>query len=227
MNKELELNLWNSIKNNSLRATHAMVTGHMGLVYRLAHNLKPPQKNGDCLEELISEGYVALCESVDQFLDRNPDCNFSTFSYRRIRAKMISYLRTEGTVVKTEWESRVTKRSRDHCQYLFMELGREPTEEEVAFLYGQPEAERMIHGTRPADIADWDVEIEASNQRKPIDRAIAEERCYDGLTSKQKIVLKAMSNGATVGAVAQEWKVDREGLIRDLWEVHTTFLEEV
>ena len=88
----------------SLTCFQSLVTGSLGLVYDQAKRCR----NGggaQQFEELVEEGKVALCEGVQVYLQKRPGCRMSTFLVPRIRAAMITYLRTEHG--ETEWQGRL------------------------------------------------------------------------------------------------------------------------
>ena len=74
MNPTTEDRLWQEIRSENLTAYTAMITGHMGLVHRLAWDAKRP----DLRDDLQGEGEVALCVGVGQYVEKEPRCRFST-----------------------------------------------------------------------------------------------------------------------------------------------------
>ncbi|WP_342435944.1 sigma-70 family RNA polymerase sigma factor [Paenibacillus sp. FSL L8-0436] len=70
----------------------AYIQSGLPWVHTLARKYSP---NRDCLEDLISEGTIALLESYERF-DPHRGVLFSTFAYQSIRGRMFDYLREQS-----------------------------------------------------------------------------------------------------------------------------------
>ena len=121
---------------DNLTAFHAVVTGHHNMAAEIARKYT----NGGGQEqfiELLGEGRVALCEAV-------PACRFSTYAHRRVETRIVSHLRTEGTIKGSEWQARLHRHARASQDRLAQQLGRMPTQEELAYARGPQEAQALF-----------------------------------------------------------------------------------
>lgn len=92
--------------------------------YRLAHRL-PPQLS---VEDLISVGIMGLLESLQRFTEGR--VKFKTFAEYRIKGAMLDELRSHDWVPRS-MKAKIGQIRMAHHQ-LEKDLGRSPTEEEVA-----------------------------------------------------------------------------------------------
>ena len=135
MNVTTESRLLVEINQGNTTAHKDIILGHHRMVYKLA---KKHARNQEHKEDLESIGTVALCEAANKFPNQPRPCRFSTFAHQRIEAAMIHNLRTnKGILSASEWEGRTDSRLQRNFTELTQELGREPTLDEFAFVYGE------------------------------------------------------------------------------------------
>ena len=106
-----------------------LLASHVGLVHHVARQLARRLSTEAQLDELVSAGSLGLIQAVDSF-DASRGLAFSTYAVPRIRGAILDELR------RLDYMSRgVRRRSRDLSQArsaLSSELGREPTDKELA-----------------------------------------------------------------------------------------------
>jgi len=89
---------------------------------------------GSCehLEDLVQEGYVGLVRSVDKY-DPNMGVKFSTYATHFIIGEIKHYLRDKGKIIKEPaWLQELNQRMTKVIESLSQNLGRPPTEKEIA-----------------------------------------------------------------------------------------------
>lgn len=208
-----------------------MVTAHENMAADLARKYT----NGGGQEqfiELLGEGRLALCEAVHSFLEAKPACRFSTYAHRRVETRIVSHLRTEGTIKGAEWQARLHQRARASQDRLAQKLGRMPTQEEIAYSCGPQEASALY--SQPVveyvDAQELDAELQrASKPGKPgrnagLRGSEAERLMVNGQGDRfselprptREVIRSLLSSGATVGQLAQEWDQDRDEMMEEL-----------
>ncbi len=221
----------------NLTAYHHMVTAHENMAAEIARKYT----NGGGQEqfiELLGEGRLALCEAVNSYLEAKPACRFSTYAHRRVETRIVSQLRTSGTIKGAEWQARLHKRARASQDRLAQKLGRQPTQEEIAYSCGQQEASAL--SSQPVieyvDAQELDAELQrASKPGKPgrsmglrgldAERLMVNgqaDRFSDLPRTTREAIRSLLSNGATVGQLAAEWGQDRDEMMQEL---HVAYLQ--
>jgi DNA-directed RNA polymerase specialized sigma subunit len=188
--------------------------------------------------ELLGEGRVALCEAVSSYLEAKPACRFSTYAHRRVETRIVSNLRTEGTIRGSEWQARLHKQARASQDRLAQQLGRMPTQEELAYARGPQEAQALY--VQPVveyvDAQELDAELQqAGKPGKPgrksaglqgidAERLMANghgDKFSDLPKTTREVIRSLLSSGATVGQLADEWGQDRDQMMNEL---HVAYL---
>jgi RNA polymerase sigma factor for flagellar operon FliA len=106
-----------------------MITDHLGLVHHVARQLSRSLSLEADLDELVSSGTIGLMKALKGF-DPTRGLAFSTFAAPRIRGAILDELRRQDHVPRSvRRKSRVLTTVRAE---LTRELGREPTDHEVA-----------------------------------------------------------------------------------------------
>ena len=202
---------------------HQMITGHLGLVFKEAK----ARRNGggrEQFEELVEEGKLALCEGVQVYLQKRPDCRMSTFLVPRIRAAMITYLRTEHG--ETEWQGRLVakvKQEDDRISQLMVKKSNgqvEPlgsmTDSEARDVCGDRWAEVRHESVSFVSYEDATAEIDQRRSAPHTDPATVLERKWNSLPNSSRDLIRCLSTGATVGQVALTSHVPRETILSQL-----------
>ena len=106
-----------------------MVLQSVPLVHFLLARLGITQEMGSDYEDMVHQGLLGLIDAVDRY-DPKHGTKFSTYASLRIRGKVLDYLRV------SDWMPRSARQRVRAIQKaiakLWIELGREPTEEELA-----------------------------------------------------------------------------------------------
>jgi len=90
LSKQQEQLLWTKYKiDNSREARRQIIESYQPLVYKIASRITHHEQ---LLFDLIQEGTVGLIEAAESY-DFQYGVHFSTFASRRIRGRMIDYLR--------------------------------------------------------------------------------------------------------------------------------------
>lgn len=98
------------------------------------------------MEDIVSEGLIALLDSVQRF-DRKKNVKFETFASIKIRGAMIDYIRKQDCFPRRL--KKMAKAINEADEQLNQKMGRTPTEQEIAdFLHvSQEEYGKMLAET--------------------------------------------------------------------------------
>lgn len=129
LSREEEINLSESLKNGDQSAADKIITSNLRFVVSIA---KKYRHLGLPLSDLISEGNLGLIKAVKRF-DQTKDARFISYAVWWIKQGIFKALADQSQIVrvpiKRAWSfSKIHER----LNVLTQELGREPTDEEVA-----------------------------------------------------------------------------------------------
>ncbi len=127
MSKEDLLLLYKSTGSQELKWPLAL--RYVGLVKSIALQVRGVYSSFAQVDDIINEGVLALVGSIDKF-DPDKGIKFETFVSKRIRGAVIDLARRQDWVPRS-----VRRKAREIDQAsveLFAELGRYPTDEEIA-----------------------------------------------------------------------------------------------
>ena len=136
MSKEDLLLLYKSSGDEALRWPLAL--RYVGLVKSIALQVRGVYSSFAQVDDIINEGVLALVGAVDKF-DPDKGIKFETFVSKRIRGAVIDLARRQDWVPRS-----VRRKARDIDQAsseLFSELGRYPTDQEMAERLGISEGQ--------------------------------------------------------------------------------------
>jgi RNA polymerase sigma factor for flagellar operon FliA len=106
-----------------------LLTEHMPLVKRLAHQMKAKLPASVEVDDLIQAGLIGLLDAINRYED-NHGAQFETYAVLRIRGAMLDELRSN------DWMPRSTRQNMRKVEAamnaLQQQLGRPPSESEVA-----------------------------------------------------------------------------------------------
>lgn len=126
---EAEVILEQFLANRRSEDRERLVLQSVPLVHYLLGRLGINREMGAEYEDLVHQGLLGLIDAVDRY-DPSYGTRFSTFASVRIRGKILDYMRY------SDWMPRSARRRVRAIQKtiatLWMELQREPTEEEIA-----------------------------------------------------------------------------------------------
>lgn len=100
-------------------------------------------------EDLVQEGFLGLMHAIDQF-DPNRGAKLITYATHHIDGHLRHFLRDRVQIIKEPaWLQEMAQRVRREAETLTHDLGREPTDAELAHAMGLAEAEiARINSTR-------------------------------------------------------------------------------
>jgi len=117
------------LANRSAELREKLVLQSVPLVHYLLGRLGITQEMGSDYEDLVHQGLLGLIDAVDRY-DPKHGTKFSTYASLRIRGKVLDYMRV------SDWMPRSARQRVRAIQKaiskLWVDLGREPTEEELA-----------------------------------------------------------------------------------------------
>ena len=119
---------YNKTKNKAIR--DKIVGFSITLVKRIAYGLA--RRSTDPVEDLIQVGSIGLVKAIEQF-DPNAGAKFHTYATHLITGEIRHYLRDKTSMIRAPRElQELSFRISRLVQNLINELGREPTDVEVA-----------------------------------------------------------------------------------------------
>ena len=108
---------------------NTLLTDHMPLVKRLAHQMKAKLPPSVEVDDLIQAGMIGLLDAIQRY-EENHGAQFETYAVLRIRGAMLDELRS------SDWMPRSTRQNMRKVEQamhaLQQSLGRPPSESEVA-----------------------------------------------------------------------------------------------
>jgi len=206
MNPSAETTLWTLIALGNGTARDQMIMSHKPIVGSTARQYV----NGGGqiqFEELQGEGHVALCEAVETYQIEDRTYRFGAYAKISVRRAIVQFTRTrEGTVTKPEWETKKERKVLKDVEILRRDLGRNPTHEEVAFAHGIAAAdswERLHDGPEYIDVKPSTIIVDPP------------ELPQETPPAHIRTLLKELSEGASLGQLAEVWQCPREQLKED------------
>jgi RNA polymerase sigma factor for flagellar operon FliA len=108
---------------------NSLLTDHMPLVKRLAHQMKAKLPPSVEVDDLVQAGMIGLLDAINRY-EENHGAQFETYAVLRIRGAMLDELRS------SDWMPRSTRQNMRKVESamheLQQQLGRPPSESEVA-----------------------------------------------------------------------------------------------
>ncbi len=114
----------------SVKVRNQLVQLNAGLVRKIAHRVS--HQCAEPYEDLEQIGYLGLIRAIERF-NPNQGCAFSSFAVPYIRGEMLHFLRDRSGTVKIprRWQQ-LNKEGQKVREALIEELGRQPTDDEIA-----------------------------------------------------------------------------------------------
>jgi RNA polymerase primary sigma factor len=129
LSTEEEKELAARIANGDEEARSRLIRGNLRLVVKIAHDFK---NNGLPIQDLIAEGNIGLMRAVDKF-DPSKGAKLSSYAAWWIKQAMRRALNLQTRIIRTPTQSalKISKILMSRAK-LLNELGREPTDKEIA-----------------------------------------------------------------------------------------------
>lgn len=129
-----EINKYRKMQGTEIPAMNAaqreaLIMQYAPFVKKVAERLAIRLPSHIQLDELVSAGYIGLCQAIEKY-DAGRGFKFRTYAERRIRGAMLDELRARDWVPRSVRQT--TRRIEDAVQTLETRLGRSPRDDEIA-----------------------------------------------------------------------------------------------
>lgn len=121
--------LANYLATHDPQMREAIIMRYVNLIHFVLGRLGISQATSVDYEDFVNQGVLGLIEAVDRF-DPTHGTQFSTYATVRVRGHILDYLRSSDWMPRTA--RRRTRAVQEATQTLWGELGRAPTEDELA-----------------------------------------------------------------------------------------------
>lgn len=160
------LDLWLKYgETKDIEIRNKLVLHYMPILNKVAHKVYNTYRGAESPEELVSEGMIALINSIDRF-DLDRDVKFETFVSHRVHGAMLDFLNKQSGIVRKVRD--ISKEMNAAADELKADLGREPTRLEMATYLGLSLEEydkRKAEG-KPVAVYSLDQMIEDANENE-------------------------------------------------------------
>ncbi|MBK5244549.1 MAG: FliA/WhiG family RNA polymerase sigma factor [Eubacteriaceae bacterium] len=116
-------------KSGSTELRNEIVLQYTGLVKKIVLRFKGSYNNFGQLDDMVNQGMIALINAVEKF-DSELGNKFETFATLKIRGSIIDFMRKQDWVPRSQRS--LSKVLEDTFGELYVQNGREPTENEIA-----------------------------------------------------------------------------------------------
>ena len=116
-------------KSRSTDLRNEIVLQYSGLVKKIVLRFKGSYNNFGQLDDMVNQGMIALINAVEKF-DPELGNKFETFASLKIRGSIIDFMRKQDWVPRSQRS--LSKVLEDTFGELYVQNGREPTENEIA-----------------------------------------------------------------------------------------------
>ena len=106
-----------------------IVVAYLDLVNKVVRRMYPSATNKSGYDDLISSGVMGLIDAVDKY-DKSRGIPFEAYAQTRIRGDVLDYMRRQDWI-STSLRRRI-KQINEIKEDLYLNLGRDPTKEEIA-----------------------------------------------------------------------------------------------
>ena len=200
INATTESRLWFEIDQGNSTSQEEIILGHRGIVFKLASRHR---RNYDDMAELVGEGEVSLCEAALTYPEKERGCRFSTYAHLRVHASMIRFKRVDFEFSRSEWEGRKASESKrlitEEVDRLESEGKPPPAIRELADVCGDDAVSRWLEEREGVSTDHL--------HTQPVNGHRVDAR---RLPKPTQLVLQALSDGASVGEIADDWHPPRQ-----------------
>jgi RNA polymerase primary sigma factor len=205
--REEELDLGRRARTGDARARALLIEKNLRLVVSVA---KRYRGMGLPFEDLIQEGNIGLMKAADRF-DPELGHRFSTYAVWWIRQAIVRAIEDKGRTIRlpVHTAEKVRKAARAHTE-LSVQLGREPTDEEVAERLGWTAREMRAAIGLLADVISLDQPVGIEDGSSVLGEFIEDERASE----ISGAVVRGMENAQLRGRIEEMPDRDRHILVR-------------
>lgn len=189
-----------------------LIEAHLPLVRKLAWHVRGMAPGVIEIEDLIQIGMVALVEAANHYEDRGH--GFATYASMRIRGALIDHLRSNSNMCRSAMDFR--KKLRRAQEQLVRQLGRNPTESEVAAALGMDAAEYRMRSDAAQDV-----------RFESMDEVYSEHSMWFADSDESADVRMEADNLKQLLNASIETLKDREKLILQLHYIEEMNLDEI
>lgn len=190
------------------KAREAAVEENMGLVM---HVVKRYQGKTTDMEDLIQIGCIGLLKAVDYF-DLNMDVRFSSYAVPMILGEIRRYLRDDGMLKVSRSLKNIAYQTSKIREMLTVQLGREPSIEEIADATGV-EREEIIMA--------MEASAELESLQKSVYQSDGNEICLEDKVEDRRDAVSELMNHVLLENVLKVLDPEEKSLI------HMRYYEEM
>ena len=190
------------------KAREAAVEENMGLVM---HVVKRYQGKTTDMEDLIQIGCIGLLKAVDYF-DLNMDVRFSSYAVPMILGEIRRYLRDDGMLKVSRSLKNIAYQTSKTREMLTVQLGREPSIEEIADATGV-EREEIIMA--------MEASAELESLQKSVYQSDGNEICLEDKVEDRRDAVSELMNHVLLENVLKVLDPEEKSLI------HMRYYEEM
>ena len=190
------------------KAREAAVEENMGLVM---HVVKRYQGKTTDMEDLIQIGCIGLLKAVDYF-DLNMDVRFSSYAVPMILGEIRRYLRDDGMLKVSRSLKNIAYQTSKTREMLTVQLGREPSIEEIADATGV-EREEIIMA--------MEASAELESLQKSVYQSDGNEICLEDKVEDRRDAVSELMNHVLLETMLKVLDPEEKSLI------HMRYYEEM
>lgn len=217
---ENQLDQWQQYRESrSTEIRNEIVLQYTGLVKKIVLRFKGSYNNFGQMDDMVNQGMIALIDAVEKF-DPGMGNKFETFATLKIRGTIIDFMRKQDWVPRSQRS--LSKVLEETFGELYVELEREPTNEELSARMGISEANlQKIYQQRHNSIV-LSYEEAINEKMMEVSPLITEERSDD---SPEATVLQDELKTKLAEAIDQ--LKEKERLVVSLYYYENLKLKEI
>lgn len=217
---ENQLDLWQQYRESkSTEIRNEIVLQYTGLVKKIVLRFRGSYNNFGQMDDMVNQGMIALIDAVEKF-DPGMGNKFETFATLKIRGAIIDFMRKQDWVPRSQRS--LSKVLEETYGELYVELEREPTNEELSARMGISETNlQKIYQQRHNSIV-LSYEEAINEKMMEVSPLITEERSDD---SPEATVLQDELKTKLAEAIDQ--LKEKERLVVSLYYYENLKLKEI